>query len=204
MSNIFPLFSPDMLIKELDSMNWEQQASDLITIADWIDYNGGALCEFYLIQFMFEPTDSKINLARERLGQFWNKIYGFVRDYPVLTDIQHPMGILQKAINYMDLVEPLDEAAFKKNSNESYWARGCLNRSACYNIIDGLKNKSRDKLSPETKIETIDKLFGNKSPDRTLFFREMEKFCNRSTSGFDLKQDSIFAKYSRFKEDLQQ
>jgi hypothetical protein len=83
---------------------------------------------------------SDMNLSRRWLRDFWDKVLETIPKDHDLWRPTHPSALLMKARNHLELMEPIDEAVFKKanlwQGSGSYWA-GC-NRPKRYDTIEEL------------------------------------------------------------------
>lgn len=145
----------------------------MLFLSDFMERQGYDRLQ-YVAFFMGEPWESSpVNQARMRLYYFWHIVFTFYADEPELRNIYHPRGLLQRALNYLNLVEVLDEAAFKVYCwDRCYW--NC--RPMAYERIDELQALV-SIVKYETKRDRIrryfggDKLFNLQEKDLCMWFR---------------------------------
>eukprot|EP01126_Amoeba_proteus_P045388 TRINITY_DN5077_c0_g1_i4.p1 TRINITY_DN5077_c0_g1~~TRINITY_DN5077_c0_g1_i4.p1 ORF type:complete len:654 (+),score=116.96 TRINITY_DN5077_c0_g1_i4:110-2071(+) len=125
------------LLTSLRALPWDVEQDCQNRLCSFKEYHQGD----YLNQFMKEPPDSAVNLARQSLRDFWNRIM----HNPVFFECEslwertHWFRLLMKARNHLFLVEPYDEAVFVKKkfylgSDGGYWHSA--NRPERYDKIE--------------------------------------------------------------------
>jgi Enhanced disease susceptibility 1 protein EP domain len=197
----------DDTVKQLKALNWEEECNLMYLVTDYVTQhskNSPGNQYGYLLKFMSEEASSPINVARKKLKMFWEKVFdgSFPLDHAALNEVRHQSGILQRAINYFNLLEPFDEALFKKISSQSYWNND--NRPFVYVLIDERKKAARKFIDEGENYLTKRERLAVHTPggivteqDAKLFLHEFESRGNRPGNQQQLPMDTLYAQFMR-------
>jgi hypothetical protein len=106
----------------------------MLALSDWIAKAG----RDHAALFAHEPPYSPVRQAHARLSAFWTVVWTQFADEPELHNLSHPRGRLQRALNFINIVEPLDEALI---GGASY----AQNRPMVYTRIAAVRDELEEK-----------------------------------------------------------
>jgi len=140
-------------LDDIPHLNWE---AERIHNSKFRDLKSSNSYEVYQAEFKRHPEYSDINKSRIWLRDFWNTVLQTIPKEHMLWHPNHQDGLLMKARNHLNLIEPIDEAVYQKvefwSDSGSYWASS--NRPYRYDTIEEIltfyNNGNTDRFTQNT------------------------------------------------------